>query len=165
MKPVVPQQNSSSGPRAGLVGIVALFALTWAGCENLALPHQAWTQARVAGRVLDGTTRQPVAGAAVTRWRPSSSDAFSDSSKGGPKMASQPAVAVTDADGRFELIGERTAQLFLETFPDFTVTLRVRASGYAPFQQLFTNVTFAGPKTNEPLVNVGDILLVPAANQ
>ena len=165
MKPVAHQRNRSSGPRAGLVGTLALLALTWAGCQDLALPHQAWTQPRITGRVLDEATRQPVAGAKVTRVRPPSNDGFSDDTKGGPQMVNRPVFAVTEADGRFQLAGERTAQLFLETFPDFAVTLRVSVSGYATFQEQFTNVIFAGPQTNEPLVNAGDIRLVPAGDR
>jgi len=133
-----------------------------AGCEYLAPPHQSWTEARVIGRVVDGQTQAPVPGAKITRVRAgqTSGAGFGDANKGGPQMANQPPMAVTDRDGRFDLQSVKTAYLFLESFPDYVVTLRVQASGYALSQTVWTNVTWVGgDKKTEPRIETGDIPL------
>ncbi|MBN8247689.1 MAG: hypothetical protein J0L84_09625 [Verrucomicrobia bacterium] len=141
---------------------VLLLFLGGTGCEYLAPPHQSWTEARVLGRVVDGRTRAPVAGAKVTRVHGDLGDGggFGDSDKGASRMVNQPMVAVTDRDGRFELDSVKTAYLLLESFPDYRVTLRVQARGYTMSQTVFTNVSWVGgDKKTEPRIETGDMPL------
>lgn len=150
--------------RINLRWVVPVLLVVWGGtgCEYLAPPHQSWTEARVLGRVVDGRTRAPIAGAKVFRVHADQSDdgGFGDSDKGAPRMVNQPMVAVTDRDGHFELDSVKTAYLLLESFPDYRVTLRVQARGYPMFQTVFTNVSWlGGDKKTEPRIETGDILL------
>lgn len=147
--------------RRRVVVASALLSLAVAsGCEYLAPPHLSWTEARVVGRVVDADTRQPVAGAQVTRVLIIAPGAggYADSNKGGPAMAVRPTMAVSDRDGRFTLEAVKTAYLILDNFPDYAMTLRVRSSGYLTFQRDFTNVTYAGgDKKTVPIVEAGDV--------
>ncbi|MCW5559596.1 MAG: hypothetical protein KIT22_17405 [Verrucomicrobiae bacterium] len=142
-----------------LRAFILFLLLGSAGCEYLAPPHQSWTEARVIGRVVDGQTRTPVPGARITRVHAGpEAGAPGGSYKGGPQMVNRPVLAVTDRDGRFELKSVKTAYLFLESFPDYAVTLQVQASDYALSRTLFTNVTWAGgDKKTEPRIEAGDI--------
>ena len=144
------------------LGLLVLFHQATAGCEYLAPPHQAWTEARVVGRVVEADSRQPVRGAKVTRIHAGepTTGSFGDGDKGGPQMVDKPALAVSDRDGRFSLDAIKNAYLLMESFPDYVVTLRVQAQGYQTIQMLFTNVTYAGgDKKTTPIIETGDIPL------
>ncbi len=135
-------------------------AVLVAGCQYLAPPHQSWTLARVQGRVVDGATGLPIPHAFVSRVKgPELGDAYPPE-KGARYLQDRPVIASTSADGRFELVGEKTAQLFLESFPSFVVTLKVQRSGYQPFQRQFTNVVM-GTNGQAPLIDTGDLILTP----
>ncbi len=135
--------------------------LSTPGCENFAPPHQAWTEARVEGRVVDAETGQPVHDATVSRVRGQEiGDAYAVE-KGAKAMQKRPAVTTTAMDGSFILEAERTAYLFMESYPSFAVTLKVQHRGYDTLQQLFTNVVF-GPRGQAPVVPVGDLKIFPA---
>ena len=139
---------------------LVLAVLTTVGCQNFAPPHQAWTEALVEGRILNSQTREPISGVGVSRvyiqkW----GDAYPDQ-KGGKQMQYRPTVAVSGSDGRFTLDAEKTAYLFLESFPSYKVTLRFQQSGYLTRQQTFTNVI---PSTNglPPRIMAGDVFMNP----
>jgi hypothetical protein len=147
--------------------LVLLAGLVVSGCEYLAPPHQDWTEARVVGRVVDGDTHQPVAGAHVTRARtaePGGAE-FRNDDKGGPRMADRPVVATSDREGNFTLQAVKNAYLLLDSFPDYAVTLRIQTPGYQTFQTLFTNVTYVGgDKKTVPIIETGEILLRKATD-
>ena len=135
------------------------LAVLVAGCENFAPPHQSWTEAQVKGRVVDAQTGTPIADATVSRAKGKElGDAYAEE-KGAKQMQKRPTVASTDSDGRFLLVGENTAYLFLESFPSYAVTLRIQASGYETLQRYFTNVVM-GTNGTVPTVETGDIKML-----
>ena len=139
----------------GLLGL----ALLAAGCDTFAPPHQAWTDAQVKGRVVDAKTRQPIPEANVSRVLGKElGDAYAVE-KGAKQMQRRPTVTSTDGEGRFLLVGEKTAYLFLESFPSYAVTLRIQASGYETLQRYFTNVVM-GSNGAPPTIETGDIELL-----
>ncbi|MBX3732106.1 MAG: hypothetical protein KF791_05885 [Verrucomicrobiae bacterium] len=144
---------------AAAAGLTVLGVLGPVGCEYLAPPHQAWTEARVTGQVVDGSTREPIRGASVSRVR-SGVAGSSIPTKGGPRMEERALVAVTDREGWFQLAAVKNAYLLLETYSDFAVHIQVEARGYARTRLLFTNVTYAGgDKKTEPRIETGAIAL------
>ena len=148
-------------PAPKALGWMVAGAVLVAGCQYLAPPHQSWTFARVQGRVMDGATGLPIPNAFVSRVKgPELGDAY-PSEKGARHLQDRPVIASTGSDGRFELVGEKTAQLFLESFPSFVVTLKVQRSGYQPFQRQFTNVVM-GTNGQAPSIDTGDLVLTPA---
>ena len=147
--------------------LLLIAGLVVSGCEYLAPPHQDWTEARVVGRVVDGDTHQPVAGAHITRARTAEpgGSGFGNDDKGGPQMANRPVVATSDREGNFTLEAVKNAYLLLDSFPDYAVTLRIQTPGYQTFQTLFTNVTYVGgDKKTVPIIETGDILLRKATD-
>ena len=139
----------------GLLGLVVLAT----GCENFAPPHQSWTEAQVKGRVVDAQTGMPIPAATVSRAVGKElGDAYAVD-KGAKQMQQRPTVASTDGEGRFLLVGEKTAYLFLESFPSYAVTLRVQASGFQTLQRYFTNVVM-GTNGSAPTVDTGDIQML-----
>lgn len=148
-------------PARTALGCLVAVAMLVAGCQYLSPPHQSWTLARVQGRVVDGSTGLPIPNAFVSRVKgPELGDAY-PSEKGARYLQERPVIASTGSDGRFELAGEKTAQLFLESFPSFVVTLKVQRSGYQPFQRQFTNIVM-GTNGQAPLIETGDLMLTPA---
>lgn len=157
-----PFQSSRPSRVRRFAGGTLLLVLLATGCEYLAPPHQSWTEARVAGRVVDSATHQPIAGARIMRSRNAEPNmgGFGDRDKGGPQMADKPVFATSNKDGQFTLDAVKTAYLLLESFPDYAVTLRIQAHGYQTVQTLFTNVTYAGgDKKTVPIIEAGDIPL------
>lgn len=143
------------------LGWLVAGACLVAGCQNLAPPHQSWTLARVQGRVVDGATGLPIRSAFVSRVKGAEIGDAYPPEKGARYLQDRPVIASTGPDGRFELVGEKTAQLFLESFPSYVVTLKVQRSGYQPFQRQFTNVVM-GTNGQAPWIDTGDLILTPA---
>jgi hypothetical protein len=135
------------------------LAVVAAGCENFAPPHQSWTEAQVNGRVIDAQSGTPIAGATVSRVKGKELGDSYEVEKGAKQMQRQPTVASTDREGRFVLAGEKTAYLFLESFPSYTVTLRIQARGFDTLQRYFTNVVM-GTNGMPPTVDTGDIKML-----
>jgi|GEM_PF-2371434 len=131
-------------------------ALAATGCQNFAPPHQAWTEAEVVGRVVDAATHEPLEKATVSRVRSQEIGDAYPADKGATQMQQRPTLARSETDGRFKLDGQRTAYLFLESFPSYAVILRIQRSGYETVQRQFTNV-FRGTNGQVPRVETGDI--------
>lgn len=135
------------------VGIVAFGP----GCTYLAPPHQTWVEPEVTGRVVDGSTGEPLRRATVTRVQTSGA-VVPVADKPGPRMAEAPQSARAGAEGGFLLPSVRSAQLFLDSYPADAITLRVSATGYETRVLTFTNIVYGTPRSpREPTVATGDI--------
>lgn len=118
--------------------------------------------ARVEGRVVDERTREPLGEVNIWRVRaPEIGDGYAVD-KGGKQMQNRPTIATSGPDGQFTLAGERTASLFWQTFPDFSVTLRFQRTGYATIERRYTNVVLGTTQNkSEPVIQTGDVPLTP----
>ena len=139
---------------------LCLAALTVPGCASM--PFSPLISPRVTGRVLAADTRQPLAGVVVKSGAQASGYRSAMPPKGGELLIADSPVR-TDNEGGFTLDTERVLTPFRGT-DWFSVRLLFDRTGYEPFR---TNYSRLNLSTNAPRVvpslNVGDILLHPAA--
>ena len=139
-----------------------LLLVVASGCQSGKLTH--YTSPQVTGRVLAADTHQPLAHAEVQRVEPETFASYwSFGSPKGGTLLMQPVGARTDAGGRFVLNSESVIAMFRQ--PGWvSVPVIFSHAGYESFQTNYTgtNVT-SHTDAGAPVVNVGDILLQPAA--
>jgi hypothetical protein len=135
--------------------LVVAFAL--AGCKSRSLSQ--YIAPRVEGRVLDAKTRQPIRGVAVQRMDSGAEVAPGEIPKGGQAMQQTPSVR-TGNDGTFALASERNLELFSRG-RWYSVAISFKHTGYASFLTNYTPANATPTTKGEPLVQAGDILLVP----
>jgi hypothetical protein len=141
---------------------LSLLLVVLSGCQSGKYTH--YTSPEVTGRVLGADTRQPLAHADVQRVEPETfAEYWSFGSPKGGTLLMQPIGARTDADGRFVLNSKSVVALFQQ--PGWSaVAVNYRHAGYESFQTNYTgtNVT-SHTEAGAPVVDVGDVLLQPAA--
>ena len=117
-----------------LAALMLILVVT-SGCEVI------WTVPPASGRVLDARSRQPVAGASVTRIT----------------MSGATNQTASDTAGHFDFRGKRSVQVF--PFGDVLAwaSYRIEATGY---QTIETNRTGYG-SVNELRHEFGEIQLLP----
>ncbi len=126
------------------------------GCET-ARPQ--YVAPRVTGRVLDGQTHQPISGVAVQRLSANESYIIENPSKAG--TAHDPsAVCQTAADGTFSLTSLKVYNVFEHT-TWYAVSLSFHHPAYQSFGSTYSQTT--NYPSAEPIVETGDILLMPLA--
>jgi hypothetical protein len=142
--------------------IPLLLLIVLSGCQSSKLTH--YTSPEVTGRVLAADTHQPLAHTDVKRAEPENfSEYWSFGSPKGGTMLMQPVGARTDADGRFRLNSKSVFAMFMK--PGWSVvSVSYSHAGYESFETNYTgtNVT-SHTAAGAPVVDVGDILLQPAA--
>jgi hypothetical protein len=165
--PAFAQVRKQAGCRLEALGYsAAMFRIAFlvlcgaavAGCKSSSWgPYVAPC---VQGRVLDAETRQPLAGAKVSRTRPP--EGGSPSLKGGELLMRKPDIQ-TDASGAFSMGSERVLTLFRFGGWD-SVRLFVQRPGYVTLQTNYSGASLQVTSTlsDEPLAETGDILLQPA---
>jgi hypothetical protein len=139
--------------RTGLVLMLAAALL--AGCQSAA-PGR-YVVPRVAGRVLDGTTHQPIPEARVS-WLVTDEElriVATPKSRGGV-----PAEVRTALDGSFEVPSER-GWAPLRNPAWYSVTVTFERPGYESFTTTYTIAGATNTATGQPVVAAGDILLLP----
>jgi hypothetical protein len=142
--------------RRALAGCLALSAAacTLAGCASVS-PSQ-YVSPRVAGRVLDLETRQPIKDAQVRRVSEEANTAR-DTASGG-RLLEQASAVRTGVDGRFMMKSVRTLALF-GNVGWYSVTLAFERAGYESVARTYTLANSTNAPSGEPIVQAGDILL------
>ena len=136
-----------------------LLPVALAGCQTHS-PSQ-YVAPRVTGRVLDQQTHQPIADVRVRRSGADNASPTRDTPKGGELME-QAAAVHTKADGTFRLQSVRSLAPF-RNVGWYSMSLSFEHPGY---ERLGTNYTLANATNTlkgEPVVNTGDLLLIPRA--
>ena len=137
---------------------VLLVTVAFAGCKSGTGPGTVYLAPRINGRVLDATTRQPLAGVAVQPIVPHQARDAGSLPKGAELLES-PRAARTNQAGEFSLPSVRDLALFGRG-GWYTVTIAFEHSRYLRFQ---TNYSLANVSSNappgEPVIEAGDILL------
>ena len=114
---------------------------------------------RVEGRVIDSQTHQPIKGVQVRRLTADDSYLVDSPPKGGMSMEQSPGVR-TGADGIFVL----ESQSAFTPFRDpgwYSVSIAFKHPGYDEFMATYTVAQSTNTAKGEPLVNAGDVLLMP----
>ncbi len=142
-----------------VVGLLLWVCL--AGCASFRGPSLEFSAPRVAGRVVDDVTGEPVPGARVGRELVAEHPPAGGFWKGAEVFRRLQMEVRSAADGHFALASERVALLFSLGDVGFNLRLAVQADGYRiwqtnyPYRSLDTN---AGPM--EPRLETGEIRLV-----
>jgi hypothetical protein len=137
--------------------VCVIAACVVAGCQSTS--PSKYISPRVEGRVLDAQTRQPIDGVAVRRVVPYQEPRVDQARKGAEVMAQNPAVR-SRKDGTFALESERALELFRRS-GWYSVSLSFEQAGYFSFTTNYTIVHAIKTTAGEPLVQAGDILLLP----
>jgi hypothetical protein len=140
--------------------MLLLMAVALAGCKSATL--SSYVSPRVTGRVLAMDSREPVAGVKVKRVTPRPNRDMASPPRGGQSMEQTPAVW-TGRDGRFALDSERVLSVFRQ--PGwYSVAVSFEHPNYLRFETNYTTANVSSQSSGgEPLVNAGDILLLPAS--
>jgi hypothetical protein len=130
-----------------------------AGCKT----HSAsqYISPRVEGRVIDKSTRQPIADVRVRRVTPDQEYPPMEPVKGAQVIAQPPAIR-TGPDGTFVLDSIRDVALFRK-LDWFSVSLSFEHPGYEPLTTRYSYTSATNTPAGEPVVHAGDILLNPLA--
>lgn len=143
--------------------VLLLFAVALAGCKSGGSADYSFPQVR--GRVIAADTHQPLAGVKVRRGGLDQDQSKYNDLLGPPKgaqMIEQAPAVRTDAAGRFVLDSERELILFRYA-GWYSVTVSFERTGYLLFETNYSVANISGHTTaGAPVVNAGDILLVPA---
>ncbi len=114
---------------------------------------------RVEGRVLDAQTHQPLAGTRVQRLSHKQNLNPTEPPKGGQLLMQHNAILTGD-DGTFVLDSQKAVGLFRSVFW-YSVNLSFQHAGYELFMTNYTPANATNTINGTPLVEAGDILLVP----
>jgi hypothetical protein len=136
-----------------------MAALAVVGCQS-ASPSR-YSSPRIAGRVLDARTQQPIQGVQVRRVTPQAPNA-DQTVKGGQSLETSPAVR-TDSDGRFVLVSQKNLTLF-SRLGWYSVSVAFTHPNYERLTTEYTLVNATNTPSGEPLVRAGDIRLQPKPN-
>ena len=138
--------------------LLGLAALALVGCKSISLAP--FVSPRVSGRVLAADTRQPLADVKVKSGAQATGYRAGMPPKGGELLMAKAPVR-TDRDGRFALETERVLTPFRRS-GWFSVQLLFECPGYERFRTNYSTLNLSTNSPNgEPLVNAGDILLLP----
>ena len=155
--PLFPKRAAfSSRPPARQLGLLILLCAL-AGCKTYS--PSVYVAPRVTGRVLDQQTRLPLQGVRVMHITSEESPPSQDSPKGGRQLDQTP-MGRSGADGTFELASQRSLSL-LQQGGWYSVTLAFEHARYERFVTSYTLANSTNTAKGEPLVNTGDILLIP----
>jgi hypothetical protein len=141
------------------LGLTLVLAVT--GCGTLTGPNQEYIAPAVRGRVVDGRTSQPIAGASVRRHpgNPPPRDPFP---KKGGVLLMEPAPAVTDAQGYFRIPAEKSAHLLLTPSATLLITVLAEHSQYSATRtNLDLLLVQPVPTPHGPEVDAGELRLQP----
>jgi hypothetical protein len=141
------------------VGALASLVLAGTGTGCKTHSPSPYVSPRITGRVLDKQTHQPIKDVRVRRAGPEPSNRIDDPPKGGQMMERTPTVR-TAADGTFVLESERSLVL-LRTVGWYAVSVSFSHPAYALWTTNYTLVQATNTTSGEPLVNTGDIMLIP----
>jgi hypothetical protein len=133
----------------------ASLAIGFAGCKSAPLSH--YISPRVEGRVLDGTTGEPLKGVEVRRVSLDDRSRSAEPGKGAEMMTRTPSV-YTEADGTFVVASQRDVALFRSP-AWYSITLSFRRGGYEILTTSYTEAT--NNASGEPVVRTGDVKLTP----
>lgn len=149
----------SSQPRRFLTAVVftGLLLLSTAGCKSR--PLGPYVSPRITGQVLAADTREPIAGASVSRGV---KEHRRGSSPHGAELLMRKPPARTDANGRFELASERVLSIVRGSGWD-VVPLSFERAGYRSFQTNCPTVAVTNTAGGEPVLDIGRIFLQPTA--
>ena len=136
--------------------IGTVLALLLAGCASR--PWGPYASPRVAGLVVAADTGKPIARVEVSR-RAYESDGSLQPPKGG-ELLMRPAPALTGPDGRFVLASERVLTIFRGAGWN-QVQLTFSRAGYLRLQTNFSLTIATNSPSGEPLVDIGQVALVP----
>jgi hypothetical protein len=136
-----------------------MAALAVVGCQS-ASPSR-YSSPRIAGRVLDARTQQPIQGVQVRRITPQDPNA-GQTVKGGQRLEKSPAVR-TDSEGNFVLDSERILTLF-SRLGWYSVSVAFTHPNYERLTTEYTLLNATNTRSGEPLVRAGDIRLQPKPN-
>jgi hypothetical protein len=130
-----------------------------AGCKT----HSAsqYISPRVEGRVIDKSTRQPIADVTIQRVTPDQEIPPMDPVKGSQLMEKKPAIR-SAGDGTFVLDSVRDVALFRK-LDWFSVSLSFEHPGYESLTTRYSYTNATNSPSGEPVVHAGDILLSPLA--
>ncbi len=143
--------------RLGVVLLLSAFGAV--GCKSTSL--STYVAPRVVGRTVNVETRQPVEDVKVRRVTSDESYRPLDPPKGGQVMERTPAVR-SGKDGRFDLDSVRALAPFARD-GWYSVTIRFEHPDYGWCDIGYTLANATNTPAGEPLVNAGDILLIPRA--
>jgi hypothetical protein len=140
-----------------------LFALTLAGCKNLA--WGPYVSPRVTGQVLAADTGQPLAGVKVIRGRPEPRSLAGWAPHGGELLLRQPPT-LTGPRGQFVLESQRVLTL-IRWGGWSSVGLTFEHPGYLRFQTNYSLTSLAATNAPDgvPLLDAGRVLLQEAPGQ
>ena len=137
----------------------ALLVLACAalGCKSLSV--SPYVSPRITGRVVDSETRLPIYHVKVRRLPSQDSHRSMEPAKGGQVV--DPSLSVyTDRDGRFTLDSVRALTTFRRV-GWYAVSLSFEHSRYCRFATSYTLANATNSVKGEPLVNAGEIPLIP----
>jgi hypothetical protein len=158
MKPRKPAARTNGRGKMNGPLALLLVAIAAAGCQSG--KYSYYISPRVTGRVLAADTQQPLDRATVRRVVPIPSAGTDTPPKGG-QLQMVPGGVRTDADGRFVLEAEQVVAVFRHG-GWHSVTVSFEHAGYAGYQTNYTAARFKERSPEGvPLVNAGDILLLP----
>jgi len=142
--------------------LACLFLVAVAiGCKSR--PLGPYVSPRVTGQVLAADTRQPLPGVRVRRVPPRSGKSPGQPPRGGELLLVRP-PAETGADGTFTLASERV--LSVVRGADWNVvSLALSRSGYRSFQTNCSARFATNSARGEPVLDVGQILLLPVSGE
>jgi hypothetical protein len=147
--------GASCAVRWFVLGFFILAALLQTGCKSSS--PAPYVSPKVAGRVLDAQTRQPLKGVKVQRLIPDQEPNVLNDVKGGQALSKTPAVR-TAADGAFELASERSLSPF-QRGGWYSVSIAFEHPGYFRYVTNYSLKHAVISPKGEPVVNTGDIWL------
>jgi len=138
-------------------GGLAAAAAALCGCHSFV----QYTSPQVEGRVLDAQTHEPLADARVEKVSYKRNLNPTEPPKGGQLLMQHNAI-FTDSDGTFVMDSHKAIALFRSVFW-YSIRLSFQHAGYQSFVTNYTAANATNTVNGTPLVQAGDIFLVPAA--
>jgi hypothetical protein len=136
-----------------------LLCLGAVGCKSGSL--SCYVSPRVTGRVVDADTQQPIEGVKVQRLSANQSYLLSATPPRGGQRIDQPPFVRSGSDGRFTMDSRQDLAPFGN--PGwYSVSLYFEHPGYNHFSTSYTVADATNSVSGEPVVNAGDIPLVPS---
>ncbi len=139
------------------LGLSLVIVLVLAGCKSR--PLGPYVSPRVIGQVAAADTGEPLKGVSVLRG---TGEPRRGSPPKGAEVLMRKAPAQTDGNGRFELASERVLSVVRGAGWNI-VSLSLDRSGYLPFHTNCPITAVTNAANGEPVLNIGRLLLQPAA--
>jgi hypothetical protein len=132
-----------------------IAAVTLSGCHSFV----QYISPRVEGRVVDAQTHEPLADTRVEKLSFKKKPNPAEPPKGAQVLIQHNAI-FTGADGTFVLDSQKAIAVFRSVFW-YSIGLSFQHAGYQTFTTNYSAANATNTPSGTPLVEAGDILLVP----